>query len=39
MWQLEAYENGLFDEYNGEGHMTEEDFWADAFEELKDEKE
>lgn len=25
MWQLEAWENELFDQYNGEGHMTQED--------------
>lgn len=35
---LEAYENELFDQYNGEGHETEEDFWADAWDELKEEK-
>lgn len=34
---LEAYENRLFDEYNGEGRYTEEEFWADAWEELREE--
>lgn len=35
MWQLEAWENELFDQYNGEGHMTQEEFEADAWDELE----
>ena len=31
---FEAWENELFNEYNGEGRMTEEEFWANAFDEL-----
>ena len=38
MWQLEAWENELFDRYNGEGHMTQEEFEADAWDELKEDK-
>lgn len=34
MWQLEAWQNELFDRYNGEGHMTQEEFEADAWDEL-----
>jgi len=35
MLGFEAWENELFDRWNGEGHQTEEEFWADAFDELK----
>lgn len=35
---FDAWENQLFDEYNGEGRMTEEEFWAEAWEDLKDEE-
>ena len=28
-----AWENELFDKYNGEGHMTEEEYWADVYDE------
>ena len=40
MWQLEAWENELFvfDRYNGEGHMTQEEFEADAWDELEEDK-
>lgn len=34
MWQVEAWENELFDQYNGEGHRTQEEFEADAWDEL-----
>lgn len=34
MWQLEAWENELFDRYNGEGQETEEEFWAAVWEEV-----
>lgn len=33
MHGLEAWENELFDRYNGEGHPTEEDLWADIYDE------
>lgn len=36
MWQLEAWENELFNQYNGEGHMTQEEFEADAWDELRE---
>lgn len=32
---FEAWENELFNEYNGEGRMSEEEFWANAYEELR----
>lgn len=35
---FDAWENQLFDEYNGEERMTEEEFWAEAWEDLKDEE-
>lgn len=34
MLGFEAWENELFDKYNGEGRMTEDEFWADEFAEL-----
>lgn len=37
MWQLEAWENELFDQYNGEGYMTQEEFEANAWDELEQE--
>jgi len=36
MLGFEAWENELFDRYNGEGRMTEEDFWYEAYEDLRE---
>ncbi len=33
MYGLEAWENELFDRYNSEGHQTEEEIWADIYDE------
>ena len=33
---LEAWENAMFDEYNGEGRMTQEEFEANAYDELEE---
>ena len=38
MWQLDALENELFDRYNGEGHVTQEEFEANAYDELDQEQ-
>jgi len=37
MRQLEAWENELFDQYNGEGYMTQEEFEANTWDELEQE--
>ena len=34
MGMVEAWENELFDRYNGEGQETEEEFWAAVWEEV-----
>lgn len=34
MGYLEAWENELFDRYNGEGQETEDEFWAAAWDEF-----
>lgn len=37
MWELDAWENSLFDQYNDEEHMTQNEAEADAWEELRGE--
>ena len=33
MYDLEFWENELFDKYNDEGHQTEEEVWAEIYDE------
>lgn len=35
---LEAWENALFDYYNGEGRKTQEEFEADTYDELEEDR-